>query len=651
MPDDSHDLVELPGSERTRLEAATPAGQLDTSERAELTLVLRRRAEIPAEIVEGPTVLTHDQLRDQYGADPADVELVRQTLTSLGLEIAVVHASTRRVKVTGTIGALSSAFGVTLQLVSSPDPKTGEPVTHRYREGPVFVPAALNGVVLAVLGLDTRPQARAHFRPLGGGAGVGARAAAAAPGGTYPPNQVADIYKFPAGTTGAGQTIAVIELGGGFATSDLDTYFGGLGIAVPSISAVSVDGASNAPGSDPNGADVEVALDVDVIGAAAPGAKQVVYFAPNNGDQGFVDAISAAASATPAPIAISISWGQSEDSWTAQGRSAMDAAIADAAAMGITVCVASGDNGSGDAITDGKPHVDFPASSPHALACGGTKLVASSGTISSEVVWNETAANEGAGGGGVSDVFAVPSFQANAGVPPRAARSATASGSAAASVAVAEADPESTRRKHHGSDGTSGGSGAPGTPASGGTGTRFGWYGRGGFGRRAGGARRGGQRGPGHRLPDLLRRPGSGGRRHERGRSAVGGPDQPARRGHRPALRPDPDAAVRGRDARHRGGGLQRHHQREQRRLRGRSGLGRLLGPRQPRRHRPAGPAQELTLAEPAHRAFTAFRRGGSPVSCRQRGRPGGSAGWAWLSITGHGVSGGPQAAAGSRPW
>src|SRR6185437_11008822 len=299
------------------------------------------------------------------------------------------------------------------------------------------VPAALDGVVLAVLALDTRPQARPHFRTLGG-RGV-APHAAAAQGNTYPPNQVADIYKFPAGTTGAGQTIAVIELGGGFSTSDLHTYFGGLGIAVPSISAVSVDGASNAPGSDPNGADIEVALDIDVIGAAAPGATQIVYFAPNNGDQGFVDAISAAASATPAPIAISISWGQSEDSWTAQGRSAMDAAIADAAAMGITVCVASGDNGSGDAVSDGQPHVDFPASSPHALACGGTKLIAnpSTGVISSEVVWNETAANEGAGGGGVSDHFAVPSFQANAGVPARAARSAAVSGSEAAAGAGA----------------------------------------------------------------------------------------------------------------------------------------------------------------------------------------------------------------------
>ena len=412
MSDESQSLVHLPGSERAQLANATPAGHLDTSERAELTLVLRRRADLPAEIVEGPTVLTSDELAERYGADPADTDLVRQTLTRGGLEVTAVHPASRRIKVAGTLGELSRTFGVTLQQVSSTGPG-GQVVTHRYREGPLYVPTALEGIVLAVLGLDTRPQFRAHFRPR----------AAAAQGTSYSPNQVADIYQFPAGTTGAGQTIAVIELGGGFSTSDLDTYFGGLGIAVPSISAVGVDGASNAPGSDPTGADVEVALDIDVIGAAAPGATQVVYFAPNNGDQGFVDAISEAAQATPAPVAISISWGQSEDSWTAQGRAAMDAAIADADALGITVCVASGDNGSGDAVTDGQPHVDFPASSPNALACGGTKLLAdpSTGAISSEVVWNETASKEGAGGGGVSDQFPLPSWQATAGVPGRAA--------------------------------------------------------------------------------------------------------------------------------------------------------------------------------------------------------------------------------------
>jgi kumamolisin len=434
MPDESASLVQLPGSERAALPGATAAGSLDTAARAEVTLVLRRRAELPEEVITGPGALTHDELAERYGADPADVALVTQVMQSRGLEVTEVHPATRRVKVAGTLAALSSAFGTTLSQVRSTD-ATGREVTHRYREGALYVPAALDGVVTAVLGLDTRPAARPHFRP---------RAAASA-GTSYPPNQVADIYQFPPGTTGAGQTVAVIELGGGFSTSDLTAYFGGLGIAVPSITAVGVDGAANAPGSDPNGADVEVALDIQVIGAAAPGAAQVVYFAPNNGDQGFVDAIAAATSASPTPIAISISWGESEDSWTDQGRQAMDSAIADAAALGITVCVAAGDNGSGDAVNDGQVHCDFPASSPHALGCGGTKLLAdpATGVVSSEVVWNETASNEGAGGGGVSDQFSLPSWQANAGVPARAggASASSASGGRGVPDVAGNADP------------------------------------------------------------------------------------------------------------------------------------------------------------------------------------------------------------------
>ena len=438
MPGESGSLVLLAGSDRSSLPDATETAPLNTRERAEITVVLRRRAALPAEIVEGPTVLSHAELAGGYGADPADVDLVSRELTSRGLEVTAVHPATRRVKVAGTLGDLSSAFGTTLRQVSSPDPVGHGRVTHRYREGPLYVPAALAGVVTAVLGLDTRPQAQPHFRT--------PRDAAAAQGTSYYPNQVAQIYDFPASTTGAGQTIAVIELGGGFTTSDLDAYFGGLNIPVPSITAVSVDGAENNPG-DTSGASVEVNLDIDVIGAAAPGAAQIVYFAPNNGDQGFVDAISAAVGATPAPIAISISWGQSEDSWTAQGLSAMNAAMSDAAAMGITVCAAAGDNGSSDGVNDGQVHVDFPASSPYALGCGGTKLVAdaATGTVSSEVVWNELAANEGATGGGVSDQFALPSWQANAGVGPRAASQPAAGSSGAGGRGVPDvagnADP------------------------------------------------------------------------------------------------------------------------------------------------------------------------------------------------------------------
>ncbi len=234
---------------------------------------------------------------------------------------------------------------------------------------------------------------------------------------SYTPAQVADLYNFPAGTDGTGHTVAIIELGGGFAASDLDSYFSSLGIATPSVTAVGVDGAGNVADQDPQGADGEVLLDIEVVGAVAPGAAQLVYFAPNT-DQGFVDAVTTAVHAEPTPVAVSISWGGPESSWTAQSMTALDQAIADGAALGVTVTAAAGDNGSGDGATDGKPHADFPASSPHALACGGTSLRAdpATGTISSETVWNDGAGG-GATGGGVSATFALPAWQASAGVP------------------------------------------------------------------------------------------------------------------------------------------------------------------------------------------------------------------------------------------
>jgi kumamolisin len=120
------------------------------------------------------------------------------------------------------------------------------------------------------------------------------------------------------------------------------------------------------------------------------------------------------------PSVVSISWGGPESSWTQQAMTSMDEAFQSAAAMGVTVCVAAGDDGSTDGVTDGLNHVDFPASSPNVLACGGTELIASDNTITSETVWNELANNEGATGGGISDVFPLPSWQTGVGVPPSA---------------------------------------------------------------------------------------------------------------------------------------------------------------------------------------------------------------------------------------
>lgn len=437
-------FVPLPGSERGPLPESQQLGAVDEARQIEVTLVTRRRAALPRDLVEGPATLTREQFAEQHGTDPADLDLISTVLAGHGLRVTSADAGARRVRVTGTISALSATFGATLRLARTPDPVTGQDmVEHRYREGGLQIPAELNGIVLAVLGLDDRPQARAQFRraPAAGArttapGSTGPAPTTPAPGGpppaaapaaaptSYTPPQVAGLYQFPAGTDGTGQTIAIIELGGGFGSSDLDPYFAGLGLPVPSVTAASVDGAVNQPGGDPNGADGEVLLDIEVAGGVAPGAAQVVYFAPNT-DQGFVDAVTTAVHATPTPAVVSISWGQSEDSWTAQARTSLDQAMADAAALGVTVTVAAGDNGSSDGQSGTGTHVDFPASSPHALACGGTSLRGNTttGVISSETVWNDGASG-GATGGGVSDTFGLPSWQAAAGVPAQAGAAA-----------------------------------------------------------------------------------------------------------------------------------------------------------------------------------------------------------------------------------
>jgi kumamolisin len=124
-------------------------------------------------------------------------------------------------------------------------------------------------------------------------------------------------------------------------------------------------------------------------GSVAPGASIVVYFAPNSA-RGFVDAVTTTVlDAVRRPTVISISWGLAESKWTAQTIQAMEQAFQTAAAVGVTVCCSSGDDGSRDRVDDGRAHADSPASSPHVLACGGTRLIDTDGAIDNETAWND----------------------------------------------------------------------------------------------------------------------------------------------------------------------------------------------------------------------------------------------------------------------
>ena len=217
--------------------------------------------------------------------------------------------------------------------------------------------------------------------------------------------------------------IAIIELGGGFRSSDLKAFFSEIGVPAPNVAAISVDHAGNHP-TTPDSADGEVMLDIEVAGAVVPKANIAVYFAPNNGDKGFIDAISSAVhDSQRKPSVISISWGGPEVSTDQQGINAYHELFAAAGALGVTVCIASGDHGTADedsAHWDGKIHVDHPACDDLVLGCGGTQIDGGQ-----DVVWNDgtpfdvnTPGGGGwASGGGISEVFAVPSYQASANLP------------------------------------------------------------------------------------------------------------------------------------------------------------------------------------------------------------------------------------------
>jgi kumamolisin len=408
----------IPGSAKKALPNAKAVGEVNKDQVITLTVVLRRKnSAFLNRALTADQPLTREQFAAELGADPSDIEAVERFAQQHNLTVTEIHASSRTIKLSGTIKNLSELFKPKLK-----EYKAGQ-MRYRGRVGDLWVPEELAGIVEAVLGFDDRPVARTQFRRRTDRAAgredqrikFGPRNAL---DGSLSPLEIAKLYDFPTDLDGSGQCVGIIELGGGFSASDLKTYFAELGVPNPSVVAVGVDGGRNAPGQD---ADAEVMLDIEVVGAVAPKAKIAVYFAPNT-DQGFVDAVLAAVHDNRRkPSVISISWGAPEDlSWTQQALNAFNSALQDAAALGVTVCCAAGDDGSSDIRDpkqrDGKPHVDFPAASPFALACGGTKLIGTGGTIQSETVWNE-GLQHGATGGGVSTTFGLPDYQANISVP------------------------------------------------------------------------------------------------------------------------------------------------------------------------------------------------------------------------------------------
>jgi kumamolisin len=396
--------VELPGSHRPLASGAQRVGAPNPDEEVEVTVTLRG-PQLPAadDITAAP--LDAAAYAASYGASADDAAKVEQALEGFGLQVYDVSLPTRSLRARGTVQQMNSAFDVTLGTYESPSQGV-----FRGRVGAVTVPAALDGIITGVFGLDDRRVARRAATPTQTG-----------PAALTPANLEAR-YQFPAGD-GTGQTVAIAEFGGAYFPADAQAFCQKYDLPVPAITPVSAGARLLTPEQiqqmpqqeQQNVLDdsVEVMMDIEIAAALCPAAAISVYFAHFT-QKGWIDLLNAVSTAQPVPTVVSVSWGLAEDAsdWSSAAVQEINQRLQSAAMQGITVCAAAGDDGAGDQAQDGNAHVNFPASSPFVLSVGGTMLT---GTPPEEVVWWQVpgyrAANGGATGGGVSTVFARPAWQ------------------------------------------------------------------------------------------------------------------------------------------------------------------------------------------------------------------------------------------------
>jgi kumamolisin len=395
--------VAIKGTEHVSIPGSRAIGPTDPHQLVEVSVILKHRQNLPEP--ENPTQhLSHHDLAKTYGADPTQVDRIREFAREHKLQVLERGDETLRRTVTlaGTAAEMEKAFSIELTEFEHPDG------SYRGHTGMIQMPEDCAAFVCGVFGLDDRAVARPHFRYRSTSREFGTRNVNI----SYTPTQLARLYGFPQDANGHGQRIGLIELGGGYRMSDVREYFQSQGMQVPCLKSISVDQASNRP-STAQSADAQVMLDIEVAGSIAQDTTIICYFAPNNA-RGFHDALSMAVhDQLSKPNVLCIGWGNPEDHWTQQSMENFDQVAQEAGLLGITVIAAVGDNGSSDGIMDGRNHVTFPASCPHVLAVGGTRLVATNGTIEGETVWNEGTIG-GSTGGGYSSRFARPQWQSHA---------------------------------------------------------------------------------------------------------------------------------------------------------------------------------------------------------------------------------------------
>ena len=403
--------IALAGSDRGAPENAAYVGDVDPAERIVVALHLKRRS--PDKFQPGSAgdlarlsqPMTRQALVAERKRTHARAAARVGTFAKANrLVVRDVNLAGRVVTLEGSARQMSEIFGARLCLYDGLD--DGGARRFRARIGQLMIPSEIAPWTRAILGFDQRPLTMRpvnRLQPLAGaGAGTGLW-----------PTEVAALYGIPLDHDTSSVCVGIIALGGGYLPSDLAKALTGMQRQDRVAIDQSVSGSHNTFGGG-TPADQEIALDLQIIAGLVPKSEIVVYFAPNT-IQSLVTAINQAIfDDVNKPQVLSVSWGSAEKFWTAPGRDAMQAVLADAQRLRVNVVFASGDQLATAGLTDGKVHVWFPASSPYALGCGGT---ARDGDATAEVVWND---GSGGTGGGISDVFPVPAYQLNLTLPPSA---------------------------------------------------------------------------------------------------------------------------------------------------------------------------------------------------------------------------------------
>jgi kumamolisin len=378
--------------------------QSATGEPLELTLYLRHRNAVrrpgsAADLRElTRPVSTAELAKERSKLLARPVAQIRRFAKRHRMRVTEVDFLRRRVKLRADAKDAERAFGTRLQEVEIAGTRSRCPAQKPK------LPRELAGILHAVLGLDERSRL-----------GLRNHAAANGQGGLYP-SEIARLYRIAATRGGAGQCVALIEPSGGYTQEDVVTACHAMNLPVPRIFDINVGTGRNAFGANAAG-DEEVSLDVQVIAGVAPQADIAVYFTESNEEGLVAGLVEAIHDDTHRPGVIVITWGEPEVFWPEQARKGLDAALNDALRRGITVVAASGDDLATERMTDGRVHVDYPASSPYVLGCGGTKLELDPAqtSIIDEIVWNDGTRGTG---GGISDIYQTPAYQRVITLPP-----------------------------------------------------------------------------------------------------------------------------------------------------------------------------------------------------------------------------------------